>query len=90
MKPLQDIGEDALIRQLLQHVPLATGLAAPGDDCAVIDSGGETLQLLKTDALVCGVHFLPETEARRVGWKAAARVISDLAAMGGGRLDHLL
>ncbi len=85
MKSLREIGEDALIERLLHQVPVAPGEAGPGDDCAVIDPGPERseLQLLKTDAIVCGIHFLPETPARQVGWKAAARVISDFAAMGG-------
>jgi len=86
MTTLRDIGEDALIARLVALVPRDPDpLAGPGDDCAVIDSGPghETLQLLKTDALVGGVHFLREADARAVGWKAAARVISDFAAMGG-------
>jgi thiamine-monophosphate kinase len=51
----------------------------------VIDPGPDQtmLQLLKADAIVAGVHFLPDTAPRRVGWKAAARVVSDFAAMGG-------
>lgn len=86
MTTLRDIGEDALIARLVALVPSdpAPG-AGPGDDCAVVDpgSGHEMLQLLKTDALVGGVHFLPETPARSVGWKSVARVMSDFAAMGG-------
>jgi thiamine-monophosphate kinase len=83
---LRDIGEDALIARLVTLVPRDPDPAAgPGDDCAVIDSGPAcgALQLLKTDALVGGVHFLADTPARSVGWKAAARVVSDFAAMGG-------
>jgi thiamine-monophosphate kinase len=83
---LSDIGEDALIERLIRLVPCDPQPAAgPGDDCAVVDPGPEspTLLLLKTDALVCNVHFLPETPARAVGWKAVARVVSDFAAMGG-------
>ena len=83
---LRDIGEDALIARLVALVPRDPDPAAgPGDDCAVIDPGPDhaTLQLLKTDALVGRVHFLPDTPARAVGWKAAARVVSDFAAMGG-------
>jgi thiamine-monophosphate kinase len=83
---LRDIGEDALIERLIGLVPRDPSPAAgPGDDCAVIDPGphSDTLQLLKTDAIVGRVHFLPETPARAVGWKAAARVVSDFAAMGG-------
>jgi thiamine-monophosphate kinase len=41
------------------------------------------LQLLKADAIVEGIHYLADTPARAVGWKAAARVVSDFAAMGG-------
>lgn len=86
MKTLRDIGEDALIARLIRLAPRDPAPAAsPGDDCAVVDPGpsSTTLQLLKTDALVAGVHFLPDTPAREVGWKAAARVVSDFAAMGG-------
>lgn len=86
MTTLRDIGEDALIARLVGLVPRDPQPAAgPGDDCAVIDPDPlyATLQLLKTDALVGGVHFLPDTPARAVGWKAAARVVSDFAAMGG-------
>jgi thiamine-monophosphate kinase len=86
MKTLRDIGEDALIAKLVALVPQdANPAAGPGDDCAVVDPGPDSasLQLLKTDALVGGIHFLPEAPAREVGWKAVARVISDFAAMGG-------
>ncbi len=90
MKTLGEIGEDALIERLVSLVPRdARPLAGPGDDCAVIDDGFPTLRLLKTDALVEGVHFLADTPARAVGWKAVARVISDFAAMG-GRPEHFL
>jgi thiamine-monophosphate kinase len=86
VKSLRDIGEDALISRLIRLVPLdPSPPAGPGDDCAVIDPGpaSATLQLLKTDAMVAGIHFLPESPPRAVGWKAAARVVSDFAAMGG-------
>ena len=83
MRTLADIGEDALIGRLVRLVPTGFAGEGPGDDCAVVDEGGEMLRLLKTDALVEGVHFLREADARTVGWKAVARVISDFAAMGG-------
>jgi thiamine-monophosphate kinase len=86
VKSLRDIGEDALIERLIRLVPRSADAAAgPGDDCAVIDPGAAspTLLLLKTDALVAGVHFLADAAPRSVGWKSAARVVSDFAAMGG-------
>jgi thiamine-monophosphate kinase len=85
VKELRDIGEDALIARLVELVPHAPDASGPGDDCSVIDPGppSDTLQLLKTDALVERVHFLPDAAPRAVGWKAVARVVSDFAAMGG-------
>ena len=81
---LRDIGEDDLIARLVALVPRTpTAAEGPGDDCAVVDSGAERLELLKTDALVENVHFLPGADPRAVGWKAVARVVSDFAAMGG-------
>lgn len=90
MKTLRKIGEDALIERLVAIVPRDPRPAAgPGDDCAVIERGSAHLQLLKTDALVENIHFLPSTPARAVGWKAAARLVSDFAAMG-GKPEHFL
>ncbi len=92
MKRLSEIGEDALIAAIVGLAPRDPSPAAgPGDDCAVIDPGGaaDELTLLKTDALVERVHFTPAADPRAVGWKAAARVVSDFAAMG-GRPAHFL
>jgi thiamine-monophosphate kinase len=68
--------------------PLLTGNASvvvgAGDDCAVLASPGPGRELLfKTDCVVEGVHFTPETAPDRIGRKALARVLSDVAAMGG-------
>lgn len=83
MKTLADVGEDALIRRLVKDLPLdADVIAGPGDDCAVVRAPrrGRHL-LLKTDTVVEGVHFTPDTAPRLIGRKAMARVISDFAAM---------
>lgn len=86
---LRDIGEEALIERITRLMPLPDGVAAgPGDDCAVIDEStdpqnDDLLILLKTDAIVESIHYLPGTQADRVGWKAVMRVASDIAAMGG-------
>ncbi|MEI9893034.1 MAG: thiamine-phosphate kinase [Chthoniobacter sp.] len=82
---LADWGEDRLVAALTQGLPVdAQVLVGPGDDCAVIGRPRDARwQLLKTDAVVEGVHFLPAEDPRRVGWKALCRAISDIAAMGG-------
>ena len=68
MSGVRDLGEDPLIAKLLKEVPLGEGASGPGDDCAVIAREGGVMQLLKTDAMVEGVHWSPETDAKRVGW----------------------
>ncbi|MFC4995251.1 thiamine-phosphate kinase [Rubritalea tangerina] len=81
---LSDSHEDALIQRVTQHLHQRDDvLVGPGDDCAVITQADGSLLLLKTDCVVESVHFLPEADAERVGWKALARVVSDIAAMGG-------
>ena len=85
MKTIGHIGEDALISRLLKLVPTSNPAlhTGPGDDCAVVEASHHEWQLLKTDAIVENVHFTADASMRRVGWKAIARVISDIAAMGG-------
>ena len=54
-----------------------------GHDCAVLAPPPRGSDLvLKTDAVVEGIHFLRTTPALLVGRKALARVLSDLAAAG--------
>lgn len=61
---------------------LALGI---GDDCAIYRPRGATEDLLfTTDLLIEDIHFRRETHrAEDVGWKALARGLSDIAAMGG-------
>lgn len=82
---LADLGEDALLARLLRGLPVGAGvLTGPGDDCAIIGRPRDRRWLLlKTDCVIEHVHFTPETDPRRVGWKALCRAISDIAAMGG-------
>lgn len=79
-------GEDRLVAALLAELP-PTGrrvLTAAGDDCAVVRfPGSSRRQLLKTDCVIEGVHFLPGTPPEQIGWKALCRPLSDIAAMGG-------
>lgn len=82
---LADLGEVSLVAKLTSLLPLGKDVrVGAGDDCAVIGSPrAARWQLLKVDALVEHIHFLPDEDPRRVGWKALCRAISDIAAMGG-------
>jgi thiamine-monophosphate kinase len=77
--------EFALIAQLIPGLPSnPTVICGAGDDCAVLDLGApERWTLFKTDAVVEGVHFLPDTPPEKIGRKALARALSDIAAMAG-------
>lgn len=55
-----------------------------GDDCAIFRPRDGADLLFTTDTLIEGTHFQRETHrASDVGWKALARGLSDIAAMGG-------
>jgi thiamine-monophosphate kinase len=74
-----------LIQRLTALMPTNPSVViGPGDDCAVLDCGvPDRWQLLKTDAIVEGIHFGPDADPGKVGHKALARCLSDIAAMGG-------
>ncbi|MCX6972142.1 MAG: thiamine-phosphate kinase [Verrucomicrobia bacterium] len=75
--------EDLLLGKILKGLPASDDLVlGPGDDCAVVRTN-RGLQLLKTDCIAEGVHFLRAHDPARVGWKALCRPLSDIAAMGG-------
>lgn len=82
---LAQLGENELVRELTNLLPPAAHelLIGPGDDCAVAAMDKTWDLLLKTDVVVEGVHFLPDEQPERIGHKALARAISDIAAMGG-------
>lgn len=82
--PLSQLGENAVLQRLLTHLHIgAPMLVGPGDDCAVVARDAQWDTLLKTDVVVEGVHFTSDTEPKRIGRKALARAVSDIAAMGG-------
>jgi thiamine-monophosphate kinase len=89
---LRGMGEEKLVAALLRGLPAARDVVrGPGDDCAVIGPARSKLwQLLKTDCVIEGIHFRPSENAGAIGWKALARPLSDIAAMGGRPLHALV
>lgn len=79
------MNEFDLIRRICGTLPgNESVLVGAGDDCAVLKGGNGGHDLLfKADAVVEGVHFTPATPPEKVGRKALARCLSDIAAMGG-------
>lgn len=81
------VSESELLRIIRPFLPEPSRdvLAGIGDDCAVIrmPRRGSSLHLLKTDAVIEGVHYASGTPLTQVGWKALCRPLSDIAAMGG-------
>ena len=86
MKRLAELGEDRLINRLKELL----GSQQIGDDAAVLSGFGERDLLLASDALIEGVHFLSGTLPESIGHKAIARVMSDVAAMGGSPSAFLI
>jgi len=75
--------EKDLIRSLTANLHTDdTVMLGAGDDCAVLKFGNQEL-LFKTDAVVEGIHFDSNAAPDKVGHKALARALSDIAAMGG-------
>ncbi len=79
------MNEFELIARLTKSLPANESVVTgAGDDCAVLDLGvPDKLILFKTDAVVEGVHFTKETQPEKIGRKALARCLSDIAAMAG-------
>jgi thiamine-monophosphate kinase len=70
-------------------------LAGPGglgllDDAALVDCRPGHRLVMTVDAIVCGVHFLPEDPPDLVAKKLLRVNLSDLAAMGARPLHYLL
>lgn len=74
-------------RPLAAAVPGALSLT---DDAALLDPPGGRTLVLAADAMVEGVHFLPEDPPQTIGRKLLRVNLSDLAAMGATPLGYLL
>jgi thiamine-monophosphate kinase len=86
------MNELELIRLLTRSLPTNPSVVAgAGDDSAVLDLGvPDCFVLFKTDAVVEGVHFTRETAPEKIGHKALARCLSDIAAMAGTPIAALV
>lgn len=86
------MNEFEIIAKLTADLPATPSVVAgAGDDCAVVDLGVPgRLVLFKTDAVVEGIHFTPETDPRLIGRKALGRCLSDIAAMAGEPLHAVV
>ncbi|HET9818515.1 MAG TPA: thiamine-phosphate kinase [Rhodanobacteraceae bacterium] len=74
-----DLIEAIRARVNIRRGDVALGI---GDDATLLDVPADRQLVACTDTLVAGVHFLVDTSAVDIGWKALAVNLSDLAAMG--------
>lgn len=83
---ISKLGEFGLIRHLTQDIKTKnaeTGRGV-GDDCAVLNYGGDKDILVTTDMLMEGIHFdLTYMPLKHLGYKSAMVNFSDIYAMGG-------
>lgn len=79
------LNEFELIRQFFKPTPNFQGdgiVHGIGDDCAILDVPDGYQLAVSTDSLVSGIHFFADVDPYRLGYKALAVNLSDLAAMG--------
>lgn len=74
-------GEDALIARYFKPIATDPGAFGLDDDAAILQAQGADI-VVKTDAIVEGVHFLPNDPADTVARKALRVNLSDLASKG--------
>jgi thiamine-monophosphate kinase len=83
-------GEDRLIARFFQPIATHPGALGLSDDAAFIKPPPGCDLVLKTDAIIGGVHFFPADAAQSVARKALRVNLSDLAAKGANPLGFLL
>jgi thiamine-monophosphate kinase len=82
--------EDKLIARFFQPIAVHPGALGLSDDAAFITPPPGCDLVLKTDAIIGGVHFFAEDAAHTVASKALRVNLSDLAAKGARPLGFLL
>ena len=74
-------GEDSLIARYFRPLATDPGAFGLGDDAAILKASGDEI-VVTTDAIVEGVHFLPDDPPDTIARKALRVNLSDLAAKG--------
>src|ERR1700746_223209 len=82
-------GEDSLIARYFRPIATDAGAFNLEDDAAIIAPSGEDI-VVTTDAIVEGVHFLPDDPPDTVARKALRVNLSDLAAKGASPAGFVL
>lgn len=82
-------GEFGLIARHFRPLAGPGGLDL-GDDAALLDPPPGRTLVLAADAMVAGVHFLPDDPPETIGRKLLRVNLSDLAAMGAAPLGYLM
>ena len=83
------MGEFDLIERYFKR-PTARAVLGVGDDCALLQPSPGTQLAISTDMLVEGRHFLSTVDPYKLGHKALAVNLSDLAACGAKPLAFTL
>jgi thiamine-monophosphate kinase len=82
-------GEDSLISRYFRPLATDPGAFNLGDDAAVLKALGEDI-VVTTDAIVEGVHFLPDDPPDTIARKVLRVNLSDLAAKGASPAGFVL
>jgi thiamine-monophosphate kinase len=82
-------GEDSLIARYFKPIATDPGAFALTDDAAILKAGGDDI-VVTTDAIVEGVHFLPDDPPDTLARKGLRVNLSDLAAKGAAPAGFVL
>src|ERR1700712_1811394 len=81
--------EDSLIARYFRPLATDPGAFGLGDDAAILKAHGDDI-VITTDAIVEGVHFLPDDPPDTIARKALRVNLSDLAAKGAAPAGFVL
>src|SRR6185312_4019493 len=82
-------GEDSLIARYFKPIATDPGAFGLDDDAALLKARGEDI-VVTTDAIVEGVHYLPDDPPDTIARKALRVNLSDLAAKGAAPAGFVL